>query len=457
MPSAGSKRQSLRDQGETLVAHGRLEEACTVLQRAVDQAPTDWRAHLSLGEACLQDSRLERASQALEACLRLNPSNARALVAVADVCSAAGRRTEAEAALRQALRHAPRLGQAWLRIVHLRRVREATDPDLQALEGLAGDRALSPTDAEPVHFALGKAYDDLDRRQEAFGHLKVANALHKARAPFDMKLMGALMERIAAVFDEPLFARCRHWGSDSTLPVFVVGLPRCGSTLLEQILASHPRASAVGELRTLPRIVGDLPSRLHTRTPFPECMRELTPLAVQALAADYLRRLGRDAAPDVLRICDKMLSNLLLVGLIAIALPGATVLHCTRDLRDLGLSMYMHSFSGSGVGYAYDLDDIVSYHSAAAVLMAHWRRVAPVRIVELRYEELVSEPERGVRAVIDAAGLEWDDRCLQFHASDRQVHTVSEWQVRQPIHNRSVGRWRMYTAELEALCKAVER
>jgi hypothetical protein len=331
------------------------------------------------------------------------------------------------------------------------------DPDAQRIISLLASGDVSAVDAEPMHFALGKVYDDLRRAEDAFAHLKQANELHKRRQPFDLRAMLQLIDQIESVCDAAFFSRSQGWGSSSAIPVFIVGVPRCGSTLVEQIISSHPRAYGVGELRTLARLTADLPSRLGSRTPFPACLRELDRSAVQGMAAQYLARLTRDAPSDVLRVCDKMLSHVLLVGLLSVLFPRGTVIHCRRDIMDAGLSMYMQSFGGPGVGYAYDLEDIGRYHARCAELMAHWKRVSPMTIVEVQYEQLVREPEKGVRMLLDAAGLAWDARCLESHRAQRQVRTVSDWQVRQPIHAKSVERWRAYEKHLAPLRKYADK
>jgi hypothetical protein len=198
-------------------------------------------------------------------------------------------------------------------------------------------------------------------------------------------------------------------------------------------------------------LTADLPARLGTATPFPECLQELDRATVQAVAGDYLDRLGRDAPVATLRVCDKMLSHLLLIGWISVLFPKARVIHCHRHLLDAGLSMYFHSFSGSGVGYAYDLDDIGRYAQRADRLMARWRNLAPIAITDVQYEALVSDPEPEIRRLLDAVGLAWSPACLEFHKAKRQQHTASTWQVREPIHTRSVERWRGYDEQLEPL------
>jgi len=436
-----------------LTARGRLDDARHLLEQAAVDFPSDPAVHEALGRVLLQDGRLEQAASALGRAIELQPSRATAHTTLSDVFAARGQRSEAEQSLRAALRLDTSSGQAWLRLAHLRRFRKKEDPDFRQLRTLVRDRTSSPADQEALSFALAKAYDDLGCPNDAFRHMRAANELHRQHHPFDIAAMQQLMTRMAAVCDQAFFERCRSFGSESSLPVFVVGLPRSGSSLVEQIIASHPSAEGVGELGTLPRLAADLPDRLATRSPFPECLRELREDVARTLASDYLRRLTRDATADTLRVCDKMLSNLVLVGLIAVLFPQARVVHCKRNLMDTGLSMYQQSFQGGGVGYAYDLDDIGRYQQMANQLMSHWKRVCPIPLVEVEYEALVRDPEQQSRALIDAVGLPWDAACLTFHRRQGATQTVSNWQVRQPVHKRSVERWRPYAKHLAALRK----
>ncbi len=442
--------------GRQLLASGRIEAAVAAYQRAVADAPGDAAGYCELGNAWLQDGRLEQAERAHRESLRLAATHPLTHLCLGEVLSAAGRRAEAEQAHREALRLKPNYGQAWLRVVQLRRYRAEDVDDLRALRRLVERSEWDAGDGEAAHFALGKIYDDLGQSDAAFEHLRLANELHKTGQPFEIQPLLTLMERIEAVCDERLLARFEGWGSTSEVPVFIVGLPRCGSTLVEQIIASHPHAYGVGELRRLARLTGDLPARLGSQLPFPDCLQQLTRKTARGLADDYLGRLTRDAGGQALRICDKMLSHLLLIGFIAVLFPKARVIHCQRHLMDMGLSIYAHSFSGAGVGYAYDLDDIGRYDQQCRRLMSHFARLAPMTIVDVHYETLVGHPEPEIRRLLAALGLDWDPRCLEFYKAKRQVRTVSEWQVREPIHTRSVERWRRYEKHLEPLRKYLE-
>jgi len=440
------------DQAAKLLAHGRIEEAVAELEQQVRAAPSDPQVLEAFGRALLQDGRLLEAERSLTRALSLR-DDPRTRLLLADVLTADDRRQDAEQAIREAIALAPNLGQAWLRLAHARTFKRVEDDDLKTMEAIACEATIGEADAEALQFALAKAYDDLRMPREAFDHMQRANGLHAKRQPFDLGAMLALMDRIEAVCDRDLLHRELPEGSSSAVPVFIVGVPRCGSTLVEQVIAAHPKAYGVGELRTLARLTADLPSRMGTRTPFPECLRELRRGDVAWMADAYLKRLTRDAPADVSRVCDKMLSHVLLVGLISMVFPRATVIHCKRNLMDTGLSMYLQSFSGPGVGYAYDLEHIGQYHERCTRLMDHWKHASPMRIVDVEYEALVRDPEAGVRELLSAVNLDWDPRCMQPHLSKRQVRTVSDWQVRRPIHTGSVQRWRAYEEQLAPLRK----
>lgn len=450
-PRPDGRADPLLAAARRLVVHGRIERAVEELRAAVRRFPGDWRVHDLLGHAAMEDGRVEEAERAHRESIRLNPDHAPSHLRLGDVLSAANRVEEATLALRRAVALRPDFGHAWLRLVQLRRYRDGDDADRSHIAAALARSGLSPLDEEAMYFALAKIDDDLGETDRAFGHLTRANALHRERAPFAIEPLIALMERIARVCDERLLRRTRGWGSDSRIPVFIVGTPRCGSTLVEQIIASHPRAYGVGELRTLVRLTADLPALAKVNAPFPDALLHLGREAVPPLARAYLSRLCRDAPPAAERVCDKMLSHTLLIGFIAMLFPEARVIHCERHPMAIALSMYAHSFSGSGTGFTYDLDHIGRYLRQCRRLMAHWRRLSPMNITDVRYEDLVAAPEPGIRALLEAVDLPWDPACLEFYKAKRQVRTVSEWQVREPIHQRSREKWRRYAEHLAPL------
>ena len=438
-----------------LLARGRPEKATLLLEQASIKFPNDASIEEALGHALLHDGRLEQAERAFSRAVHIDGTRASAHCGLSDVYAARGQRKESEQSIRAALAVAPKYGHAWLRLAHLRRFREKQDPDFRQLRTVARESSLGREDQKAMWFAMAKAYDDLHCPQDAFRYMRMANDTHRKDHPYDITAMQQLTKRVAAVCDQAFFKKHSGIGSDSCLPVFIVGLPRSGSSLVERIVASHPSAQGVGELPTMPRLAADLSSLLGTKTPFPECLREMSSDVARNAASEYLRRLTRDGSSDTLRICDKMLSNLVLIGMIAVLFPRARIVHCKRNLMDIGLSMYQQLFRGSGMGYSYDLEDIGKDYQMTQALMAHWKRVCPIPLIEVEYEKLVRDPEQQSRSLLDALGLPWDDSCLDANQRRSSTQTVSNWQVRQPVHTRSVNRWQPYAKYLEPLRKYV--
>ncbi len=228
---------------------------------------------------------------------------------------------------------------------------------------------------------------------------------------------------------------------------------RSGTTLAEQILASHPQIHGAGELDTLGRLAGSLPRRLATQIPYPECVAHLDAATARAVAADYLEVLKQHGGAAE-RVVDKMPLNFLGLGLIATLLPRARIVHCRRDPMDTCLSCFFRDFTTSFT-FKYDLRDLGLYYREYERLMAHWRRVLPLPIFELQYEELTAAPEAVSRRLVAFCGLDWDERCLRFHETERPVRTASTAQVRQPMYQSAVGRWRRYEKHLGPLMAAL--
>jgi hypothetical protein len=251
----------------------------------------------------------------------------------------------------------------------------------------------------------------------------------------------------------------RGFGLDSERPVFVVGMLRTGTTLVEQILASHPAVHGAGEVPHLGAMVNNMSERLGGSEKYPECIKSLSAAAVRVLAGEYEQALdqsirGRQTA-EVLRVVDKMPSNYLNLGLIATLFPKARIIHCRRDPVDTCLSCYFQNFQ-EPIAYTLDLRHLGQYYREYERLMAHWRAVLPVGVFDLAYEELTADLEGVSRCLLDFCGLPWDDRCLRFNESRRIVRTSSALQVRQPVYRSSVGKWKRYEAQLGPLIAALK-
>jgi len=308
-------------------------------------------------------------------------------------------------------------------------------------------KAPNATDEDRIklHRGLGKHYERAHVYEEAFSHFQAAKAIFKHDRPaFDFDAVAKSLHRVRQVFGRDFFATSRSAAPNSQRPVFVVGLPRSGTTLTEQIIASHQQVFGAGELSDIPRLVKSL------RPDYPECIASMDAHALGDLANVYLGTLAKLAGPDALRVTDKMPLNSLHLGLIATLLPGARVIYCRRDPLDIAISCFVEMFELEH-DYTTSFEDFGRYFLEHERLMTHWRSVLPIEIHEVRYEALVADPESASRALIDYCGLEWDAACLDFQKTERTVQTPSRWQVRQPIYQTSIGRWRNYSAHMSSL------
>jgi hypothetical protein len=320
------------------------------------------------------------------------------------------------------------------------------DPHLSAMQALAENIAsFGDADRMDLHFALGQALAGIGQHRQSFEHLLAGNALKRRLVPYDEAEVLGRLERIPAVFTPELMRRSEGSGDRSPVPVFIVGMPRSGSTLVEQILASHPHVYGVGEVEAFAEAGRD--SGLFTpRRPFPESVPRWTEDHLRALGRGYVRRLHALAAGQAVhkpmqRITDKMLSNFRYVGLIRLALPNARIIHMCRDPIDTCMSCFSIQFKA--LPFTYDLGELGRHYSAYARLMAHWQSILPPRaMLKVQYEHLVENFESEARRIITHCGLEWDDACLRFHETARPVRTASVVQVRQPIYRHAVRRWR---------------
>jgi tetratricopeptide (TPR) repeat protein len=445
--------EARNNMANVLQALGRYEEAVAQYEAAVGLRPRYADAYHNLGKAYFALNRPEYAIAAYERALAIDSSKAMVYNDMAAAHLVLGHLREAYAGFAAAVQRAPRNAAIHLNLAALARF-TPDDPRLAALEKLAEfEWSLSENDQIALNFALGKAHADLKNSERSFRHLLRGNALKRERqVVYDEETALAGFARMRDVFTPELMQAKRGWGDYSRAPIFIVGMPRSGSTLLEQILASHSCVFGAGEIDDFAKAVTDLPGASEN---FPEF--------ISHLPHDDLRRLGRRyvesvsaKAPGVMRITDKLLSNFANVGLIHLTLPNAHIIHAYRDPVDTCLSCFSLLF-GDDQPYTYDLAELGRYYRAYETLMRHWRAVLPEGVmIEVRYEDVVANLERQARRVIAHCGLEWEDRCLQFHQTERPVQTASVTQVRRPIYHDSVGRWRPYRDLLRPLLDALE-
>ena len=438
--------------GVALTDFAKPDEAERSFREAIRLAPNFASGHANLGTFYRSERRLDEAVASYREGLRRDPDHREALAGMAQILSVQGRFDEAERYWQRVLAIDPACESAHAGLALARKF-APEDEDIGRLETLLRREKLARTARSGMHFALGKMYDDAGEFDKAFHHFEAGNTVKDVGAGFDAEAFSGDVDRQIATFDRPFFDSRASWGCDSECPVLIVGMPRSGTSLVEQILASHPCIFGAGELKFLHEITNSLPERLGTETPFPKCSDRIDESTARDIADGYLARL-RAVSPDADRVIDKMPGNLQRLGLVALLFPRARVIHCRRDPLDTCLSCYFQDFK-SPHPYASDLENLGAYHRQCDRLMAHWRDVLPLPMLEVWYEDLVADQDAMSRKLVEFCGIAWDDACLEFHANDRPVWTASSWQVRQPIYKTSVERWRHYDAHLGPLRKGL--
>ena len=402
-------------------------------------------AYLSLKAQALRlVGRSAEAVALMEGAVRERPTDAQAWLLYGHLMREVGEPAEAIAAYRHALAVQPQQGEAYWSLANLKTFR-FEEADLAAMQARLGEAGLRAGDRTHLEFALGKALEDRGEYPDSFEHYARGNALQRAKTPYDASVVEADVRRSVALYTAPFFAARQGFGSERTDPIFVVGLPRSGSTLIEQILASHSAVEGTRELDEIPGIVRDLVLRSSTRaTPaYPEPVAGLDAAGARALAERYLARTQPFRSTDKARFVDKMLANFGHVGLIHLLFPRATIIDARRHPLGCGMSCYRQLFA-RGLGFTYDLEEFGRHYRAYAELMAHLDQVLPGRVHRVYYEALVAHPEREVRRLLEHCGLPFEEACLRFYETKRIVQTISTEQVRRPIYSESVGQWRHF-------------
>ncbi len=428
-------------------------EAAACYQRVLALEPNRASAHNALGWALQEEGQLEQATQHYQTALRLDPTLASAEINLGAVAEELGNLDEAERCFRSALRIQPRFALGHARLSTLLR-RKLPDADLSALEARLADPRTVDEARSNLLFGLAQALDGRAEYPRAAECLREANALALAAAKrrfrhYEPAQHEQFVDRLIEAIGPEFIARINGSGSESRVPVFIFGLPRSGTTLIEQVLACHSRIHGAGELTLARRSFDSIPSILEQCESPLQGLTLLTDSTIGGLAARHLERLmalGRERSE---RIIDKMPDNYLYLGLLAAMFPRATYIHCTRDLRDVATSCWMTNFRS--IRWANDPEHIASRFVQYRRLMDHWRRVLPITIHEVNYAETVQDLEGVAKRLVAACGLGWEPRCLEFHRSPRPVRTASVAQVRQPIYSHSLDRWRNYEVELDSL------
>ena len=475
------RAMTLSNYGNTLTEAGELDRGAEMLGRAVALSPRSALFQINLARSLLKQGKGEDALAHIDQARELAPApekdadRGHALMmleryeeAIASYQSAAkaglrdcqmfhnlgtalqyfGRADEAADAYRAALEIKPDFVVSRRQLTGTRKY-ESFDEEAEALEDLLKDANLSVLDRADLHMGLAKIYDDLERFQEAFVHLQAGNQQIRTTLDYSAQKNTDFIDALTDVFDEKFFEQRHDFGLNSDTPVFILGMPRSGTTLVEQILCSHPRVHGAGELKRLYELFVGLRERLAKPVGVPHIVRFADFRVANQVASEYLTYI-RNLNNEARYITDKMPFNFRALGFIALLFPRARIIHCRRDPLDVCLSCYFARFKEQ-LDFSFNLVEIGRYYKDYERLMEHLRSVVRNPMIDVQYEELVADQEGQTRRILDFCGLEWDDRCLDFHATDRPVLTASNWQVRQPIYTSSIGRWRNYAEFLQPL------
>jgi tetratricopeptide (TPR) repeat protein len=436
--------------------HTELEEFAEAIpcwERALALEPGRASAHSGLGWALHEEGRAAEAGEHYRTALRLRPDFAAARMSLGGLHEESGDLAEAETAFREALDLQPTFALPHARLATLLRGK-LSDADLAALEGRLADPRLADGPRARLLFALGHVLDGRGDFARAADCTRRGNALtlettRRQKREYVPAEHERFVDRLLPAFGPEFFARAAGAGPDTTRPVFVFGLPRSGTTLTEQVLASHSRVHGAGELRLARQTFEALPPVLGRPGAPLACVPDLDGAAIRRLAERYLEGLRGLGGNGAERVVDKMPDNYLYLGFLAALFPRATFIHCRRDLRDVAVSCWMTDFRS--IRWANDPEHIASRFRQYRRLMQHWQAVLPVPVHEVRYERLVDDFETEARRLLAACGLEWEPACGRFHETARPVRTASVTQVRQPLFRQGLARWKHYEGALADL------
>jgi tetratricopeptide (TPR) repeat protein len=435
---------------------GHRDQAIGCFRRAAATGDRNSFSRISKARALLTEDRNQEAEQVLRETLVADPRNAMAYDLLGNLLTEFGRFDEARACFERAIAIAPLLAGSYYELVRCRPVTSGDDGLLPAMQAALAMPRLEASQRLRVHLAIGKAAEDLRDYALAMQHFDAADAVRRDTVRFDSAAFAAEIDRLIARCTPELIARAPELGSRDGMPVLIIGMPRSGTTLVEQIVSMHPEVGAGGELHfwnqrgpQWHRPYSAENAATGNETPF-----VLSEFLAKA-AGEYLGLL-RAIAPQAERVTDKMPFNFLWAGLIHLAFPRALIIHCRRGAIDTALSIHQTHFR-PGLAFPTGGAELVAYFRDYQRLVDHWRSVLPAdRFLEVDYEDLTRAPEPVIRRIIAACGLAWDDACLRPESNPRAVNTPSKWQARQPIYRTSVERWRPYEPWLGPLRSLVD-
>jgi tetratricopeptide (TPR) repeat protein len=438
----------LNDIGEAYRALDRIKSALQSYDRALALRPDFIEANNNKGVALYTIGHLEEAVSYFEKVLAINPDYILAINNLGAVLHDLGRNDDSINQYKKALALQPESAESHHHIAVICKPKPE-DKETIAIQKMLDKPDLKDEDIMHLNFALGRIYDNAREYNKAMEYYNNGNLYKRKTIDFNISSYISYVDDLHNIYTTDYFKRVKHLANDSDRPIFIIGMPRSGTTLVEQIISSHPEVHGAGELPCFEHTEQLISSYLGSNLRYPLCMPALTPTIAQDLARQYLEHLDTYSA-DNRHVTDKMPGNYQRIGLIKTLFPNARIIHCLRNPMDTCVSIYCNYFRGTH-NYAYDLQELGLFYRQYERLMAHWRRLFGAELHEVQYEELTRNQEKLSRELIAYLGLDWDDRCLEFYNNKRPVQTASKMQVVQPMYTTSVNKWKRYEKYLGPL------
>jgi tetratricopeptide (TPR) repeat protein len=435
------------NRGITLREMLRYQDALASCDKAITIQPGYAEAHNNRGATLQALQRYDDALASYDKALALEPGNAKAHNNRGATLVSKGNMEEAERTFLKAHALMPDFPDPLANLALVRKYQSVDDPAVKGIRDLLDKPGISLDSMEHLYFSLGKIYDDCDLYDQAFESYRLANQIRNANVSYNPDAVTRMSHSITDVFSKEFLGQQFAFASESQSPLLIVGMPRSGTTLMATILSNHRSIATAGELPTIPNLTSRLAELTGKGIPYPQAALHIDFAIATGLINEYEKRLRRDVGPDIPHVIDKHPLNFRSLGFISMLFPKARVIHCTRHPWDTILSNYFQRFA-MDYNYSFDLRNICHFYGEYIRLMDHWRKTLPAKMLEVSYEEMVINTESMTRKTLDVLGLEWDERCLAPHTNPCAVGTASQWQVRQPIYNRSLERWRHYEKHL---------
>lgn len=450
----GSRSYSYHLAGLVKKKQGFFKEAMKLMEKALEIDPKVVETRYNYANALWSAGRVDEAMEEYDKVLKEKPDHTDAWLNKGRTLHQLGRNEEAAEMFRNGIKQDNSAGKCWENLLNTKEKFTKTDKDVTGALKALDDMDPRSEEARCVHFALGRARLKQDKAEEAFMHYFLGNKIAQLQNRYDVTTDVNLLKGIRQVFTKPQVEKLEGSGIQYKRPIFIVGLPRSGTTLVEQIIAAHSRVMAGGERRDMEQSILAVKNRTGSNMQFLEWVQKMPPELCVDIGMAYQGMLPREE-DGTDRITDKMPGNYRFVPLISAALPHAKIIHVARNPMDTCMSCFMHNFT-NGHNYSFDMVTMGIYYQAYAQIMEHWHNVLPEgRILKVNYEDLVADTEKESKRILEYCGLQWEKDCLKFYEGEKNIRTASMHQVRRPVYKDAVERWRKYRNYLGPLISAL--